>query len=129
MGLLDKLFGTSERPEEEKRLDWIQLVDTDQLSSLESASYERPQIIYKHSTTCGISSMVLGMFSRSYPLEKDRADLYFLDIHSYRSLSNEIASRFGVRHESPQLILIQEGNVILHRSHGAIADLNIEGYI
>ena len=129
MGLLDKLFGASERQEEERRLAWVQLVDAQQLDTVESASHERPQLIYKHSTTCGISSMVLGMFTRSFPLEQEEADLYFLDIHSFRPLSNEIVARFGVRHESPQLIILQDGKVVLHRSHGGIADLDLREYL
>lgn len=128
MGLLDKLFGASERSEE-RRLPWVPLEESKQLEELDSRSYDRPQLIYKHSTTCGISSMVLGMFSRSYSLEDDQMDLHFLDIHYSRPLSNEIATRYGVRHESPQLILVREGQAVLNRSHGSIAHLDIGDYI
>ena len=131
MGIFSKLFGdqSNESPGNKKKLSWIPLMEESQLNEIEQASFSKPQLIYKHSTTCGISSMVLNMFSKSYDYSEEQADLYFLDLHRHRAISNEVASRLGVRHESPQLIVLDNGEVKVHRSHGAIADLDLTVYI
>ena len=131
MGIFNKLFGelSSETSGSRKELPWKPLMEESQLESIQESSFSKPQLIYKHSTTCGISSMVLNMFSKSFDYSDDHADLYFLDLHRHRPVSNEVARRFGVRHESPQLIIIDKGEVSVHRSHGAIADLDLKSYI
>ncbi len=131
MGLFKRLFGdvSEEATSVRKSLNWIPLNEPDHLDQILERSELRPQIIYKHSTTCGISSMVLNMFIRAYDFEEDKADLYFLDIHQYRNISNALAERTGVRHESPQLIIIRNGEVLVHTSHGAIADLDLARYL
>ena len=131
MGLFQKIFGdfSSSEDTQKKTLPWIPLTEFDQLDLLDQASFNQPQLIYKHSTTCGISSMVLDMFSRSYDLKADKADLYFLDIHRSRDISNEIAERYKVRHESPQLLIVKEGKISYHTSHGAIADMELRDFI
>ena len=129
MGILDKLFGTSSGSGNGREsLPWTQLTQSSQLKEVDEQSFDRPQIIFKHSSSCGISSMVLNMFSNSYPLGNDQADLYFLDIHQNRSLSNEIASKYNVRHESPQLLIIRKGSAQFNTSHGAIADIDLSVY-
>ncbi len=130
MGFFDKLFsGSSEGEESSKSLPWIHLTDEEQLYEIAVRSEERPQVIFKHSTSCGISSMVLNMFTRAYTLNLDQVDLYFLDIHQNRSLSNNIASTFEVRHESPQLIILENKKAIFDTSHGAIADFDLANFL
>ncbi len=130
MGVLDKLFGSgSNSMQEDKKLPWIPLTDQEQLEGLQQNSYQKPQLVYKHSSTCGISSVVLNMFTKSYNLGKDRADLHFLHIQPNRQISDEIAIRYGVRHESPQLLIVKNGEVSFHTSHGAIAETDIEKYL
>lgn len=131
MGIFKNIFGgnTGEKPERKQDLPWIPLVELTQLDCIHADSFSRPQLIYKHSTTCGISSMVLNMFSKSYDFSEEQADLYFLDLHRHRAMSNEVAGRLGVRHESPQLIVVDKGEVIVHRSHGGITDLHLDSYL
>lgn len=130
MGFFDKLFtGSSSGEDSSKSLPWIPLTDGDQLDEIAARSEERPQVIFKHSTSCGISSMVLNMFTHSYSLNEDQVDLYFLDIHQNRSLSNNIASSFQVRHESPQLIILENRKAIFDTSHGAIADFDLANFL
>ena len=99
-----------------------------QLDEIKINSAKRAQLIFKHSTTCGISSMVLKMFNGSFDPSLD-CDLYFLPIQSHRELSNAIAEKFGIRHESPQLLILKDGKVSFHTSHGAIADLDLSKYL
>lgn len=125
MGIFNGLFGSKEQTQkEEKQIPWIPLVSEEQLDEIAKTSQERTQLIFKHSTTCGISRMVLNMFTSMYSLGED-VDLYFLDLHAYRNVSNAVASQFQVMHQSPQLLIIKNGETSFHTSHGAIADLNL----
>ncbi|WP_297793640.1 bacillithiol system redox-active protein YtxJ [uncultured Eudoraea sp.] len=131
MGLFSNLFNSknSDTSDKKNHLSWIPLTSIDQLSDIEQESAERPQIIFKHSTTCGISSMVLRSFKNSYLLEQNQADVYYLDLQRYRAVSDEVANRFKVYHQSPQLLMIKNGMVVVHESHGGINALELTDYI
>ncbi len=129
MGLFDSVFGKKEQVKKvEKQIPWIPLSDLDQLDEIAEQSKTRTQLIFKHSTTCGISRMVLNMFTGSYPLGEEQ-DIYFLDLHAHRAVSNAVESKFGVVHQSPQLLVIKDGVVSFHTSHGAIADIDLLQYV
>lgn len=131
MGLFNNLFSGKNANSEEKKhqIPWIPLTSVDQLGEIKQNSTRRPQIIFKHSTTCGISSMVLRSFRSSYLLEENQADLYFLDLHRYREVSNEVANKFQVYHQSPQVLIIKNGIAVANESHGGITSLNLSSYI
>ena len=129
MGIFDSVFGKKQQTtNEDKKIPWISLESMAQLDEIKINSANRTQLIFKHSTTCGISSMVLKMFNGSFDPSLD-CDLYFLPIQSHRELSNAIAEKFGIRHESPQLLILKDGKVSFHTSHGAIADLDLSKYL
>jgi bacillithiol system protein YtxJ len=131
MGIFNNLFSSKDTSSEDKKDDliWIPLTSEDQLIEIEQNSSKKPQIIFKHSTTCGISSMVLRSFKNSYSLEDNQADLYFLDLHRYRQISNEVANRFKVYHQSPQVLIIKNGTAVANESHGGITSLDLSRYI
>ena len=131
MGLFGNFFGKNDNGNSEGAMDipWVSLVDKDQLTELNENSKTRPQAIFKHSTTCGVSRMVLNMFKTSYGLEPSQMDFYFLDLHANREVSNEVANRFGVVHQSPQLLIIKNGVVVAHSSHGGISEIKLEQYV
>lgn len=130
MGLFDGLFGGDSNTEkEENSVPWINLQSVAQLDEIQEKSKGRAQVIFKHSTTCGISRMVLNMFSSGYNLEVDQIDLYFLDLHAHRDVSNEVAIKFQVIHQSPQLLVIKNGTTVFHTSHGAISEVNLEQHL
>ena len=119
MGLFDKVF-KSERDiakDEVKKVPWNELTIIEQLDDIEKESADHAVAILKHSTRCGISRMVLKQFETDYKEEYKNVKLYFLDLLNHRDISNEIASRFEVRHESPQLIILRDGRVAHHASH------------
>lgn len=123
MGFFNKVF-KSEREiakEDIVEIPWHPLTSIDQLDEIDKESNEKPVVIFKHSTRCGISRMVLKKFEREYP-QLDVADqkLYFLDLLSNRPISDEIAQRYQVRHESPQLLIIRNKKAIYHASHQSI---------
>jgi bacillithiol system protein YtxJ len=122
MGIFNKIFGSSEASEtpETSKVPWIPLTEMAQLDTIEETSKTMPVAIFKHSTRCGISKMVINQFERSYDLEARQMQLYYLDLLNYRPISQEIAARFQVWHESPQLLIIKNGVTIAHASHSQI---------
>jgi len=131
MGIFGNLFGTSNDggKKEEKTLPWISLISIEQLDNIKEKSKTKTQFIYKHSTTCGISRMVLNSLLSNYSLNEEEADLYYLDLLSYRSVSNEVGVKFQVIHESPQLLVIKNEITVFHTSHGGINEVDFNKYI
>jgi bacillithiol system protein YtxJ len=99
-------------------MNWHPINSLDQLEQIKTASFNTPQVIFKHSTTCSISRMALDRFERAEAPEN--VDFHYLDLLNYRSLSGEIATFFEVHHESPQVILIKNGECIYDESHYGI---------
>ena len=128
MGLFDTLFGKGRDDKSTDTLPWISLEAEHQIVDIKKASEERPQFIFKHSTTCGISRMVLNSFKNSYPFSAEEADLYYLDLHAHRSTSNRVADEFQVMHQSPQLLVVKNGKVVFHTSHGGITEVDLEQF-
>lgn len=129
MGLINKIFGGSSEPKEEKVLPWIALNDAKQLEDFVDKSKTKTQVVFKHSTRCGISSMVMRQFVEAYDLTVNGLDLYYLDLLNYREISNEVGYKFQVMHESPQLLVIKNGVVVAHASHGGINDLDLIKFV
>ncbi|WP_340198477.1 bacillithiol system redox-active protein YtxJ [Ascidiimonas sp. W6] len=131
MGLFDKLLGSnsSDKKDASTNVPWIALENINQLNDIVELSKETPVVIFKHSTRCGISRMVLNGFEREFDIEDDKIKLYFLDLIQFRKISNEIATRFNVWHESPQLLLIKKGEMIHHSSHSSISSIRLKEFI
>ncbi|MCD9576384.1 bacillithiol system redox-active protein YtxJ [Flavobacterium soyae] len=120
MSFFNSIFGSSENSDSPKsKVNWTELTDIHQLMEIEAVSNEKPVVIFKHSTRCSISRMALKQFEREFDLE-EAVDAYFLDLITYRDISNEIADRFDVYHESPQLILVKNGKAVYNVSHSDI---------
>jgi bacillithiol system protein YtxJ len=99
-------------------MNWITLNQTEQLDEIALKSNQKPQVIFKHSTTCSISQMALARFERAVAPEE--IDFYLLDLLNFRSISSAIAEKFQVHHESPQILLIKNGECIYDESHYGI---------
>ena len=122
MGFFDKMF-KSERDIAKREIinvPWEELTSIETLDEIEQISRDKPVAILKHSTSCGISRMVLRQFEQEYDLKEGQAKLYFLDLLRHRDISNRIASKFNVPHESPQLIIIKNGKVVYDASHSEV---------
>ncbi|MBA9074105.1 bacillithiol system protein YtxJ [Flavobacterium gossypii] len=123
MSFFTNLFGNSDESESkdtnQNSLNWNALTELKQLDSIVEESEEKPIVIFKHSTRCSISRMALKNFEREYS-DENSASLYFLDLLSHRDVSNEIAQRFHVIHQSPQLLLIKNGHSVYDVSHSEI---------
>lgn len=121
MSIFDKVFGNSDsKGTPSSSIEWIQLTELQQLDDIINLSSETPVLIFKHSTRCSISRFALKNFEAEYAIEEEKLKPYFLDLLEHRDISNEIASRFGVMHQSPQVILIRDGKAIYNTSHSDI---------
>ena len=106
MGLLKKIFG--ETPEQKKsKINWIEL----------------------NSTRCGTSIMVKRRFESSYDLDAEEMDLYYLDLLSYREISEALATQYNVMHQSPQLLIIKNNQLITAESHSDVNYLDLKSVI
>ena len=81
-------------------------------------------MIFKHSTSCGISRMVWNRARQALVGMDAKADLYYLDLLANRQVSNAVSETFSVTHQSPQVLVIKDGEVISHASHGAISEMD-----
>jgi bacillithiol system protein YtxJ len=100
-------------------MNWIEINNESQLSEVKDLSKAKPQLIFKHSTRCSISSMA------KHRLEKGVApgeiDFYYLDLIKHRNISQKVAEEFDVSHESPQVLLIKNGECVYDESHSGIS--------
>ena len=127
MSVFNYIFGKSgNQISLESKVNWINLTDLGQLDEIVALSNEKPAVIFKHSTRCSVSRMALKQFETEYDLE-DKVDVYFLDLLEHRDISNAIATRFGVFHQSPQLLLIKDGKSVYDVSHSDIDAEELKG--
>lgn len=99
-------------------MNWRILTSEQQLASIVQQSFTRPQVIFKHSTRCNISSTAKNRLEKSGTPEQ--IDFHFLDLLAHRSLSDKIADDLNVHHESPQVLLLKNGECVYEESHLAI---------
>lgn len=99
-------------------MTWIDLQSEEELNAIKERSFTRPQVIFKHSTRCSISSMAKNRLDKSStPADMD---FYYLDLLKFRNISNKITEDFKIYHESPQVLLIKNGECIYDESHSGI---------
>ncbi len=100
---------------------WCDLIAVEQIDEIVAESAQKPVLIFKHSTRCGISHMVLARIERQWREEEmNGLKTYLLDVIRYRDVSNFLSTRFAVEHESPQILIIHHGVSVLDRSHSMI---------
>ena len=126
MGLFDNFLKSADKQENKMKINWLPLNDELQLSAIIKISSDKPVLIFKHSTRCGISRMVLKNFESDYDIPETEMDLYFLDLLNYRALSQDISTKFNVIHQSPQVLVLKNGEVIYHYSHDYISAVKIK---
>jgi bacillithiol system protein YtxJ len=125
MGLFGNLFGTTQN--ETTAFNWIPLSDINQLNEIDTQSHTKTQVIFKHSTRCIISRTAIKNFEATYN-QNLTLDLYYLDLLNYRDISNEIANRYGIMHQSPQILVIKNGKCVYSETHEHIDASKLENY-
>jgi len=107
---------------------WLPLVAREQLEMLGKKDGPLVQVVFKHSTRCGLSAMMLRRFEATWADHRPDTAFYLLDLVRYRELSDALADRFELRHQSPQVMIISQGVLVASASHGDIADLKPGDY-
>lgn len=121
MGILDsigKLFGTESQPQ--NKFNWKELTSEEDVADVMHTSNEKPQVIYKHSSRCATSYFALKNVESISAEDQLKADFHMVDVISSRPVSMHIAEKLEIRHESPQLFVIKDGEVIWSGSHNQI---------
>lgn len=101
-------------------MNWKNLENIEELSVIIKASYHKPQLIFKHSTRCIISKMALKNFESGFDFG-EKADAFYLDLIAFRNISDKVSEVFKVVHESPQVLLIKNGEAVYSESHERIS--------
>jgi bacillithiol system protein YtxJ len=99
-----------------KNVEWVALESVEQLQALQKESESKAVVIFKHSSRCGTSHMVLGRLERAAEI-LEGTKMYFVDLLRHRDVSLMIENIFSVRHESPQLLIIRKREAVVHLSH------------
>jgi len=120
MSFLNKIFGSSEEEKSEKNF-WKEIESVEELNAAVAKSTTKKVAIFKHSTRCFISKTVLKNFEKEVQNSDKDVSYYFLDLIAHRDISNKIADDFGVTHQSPQLIVLENGKAVADASHQSIS--------
>lgn len=118
MNFLKKLFQNKQNNTMES---WIHITEEQQLETIKEFSKAKTAVIFKDSVTCGISAHAKHKLESAWNFETSELDFYYLDLLAYRSISNKIATDFGVTHQSPQIIMLKDGKVVDHFSHQSLS--------
>lgn len=103
-------------------MNWKKLNSKEVFSEMLSNSFDSPQVLFKHSYRCSISSFALSRMQS----QTKNIDYYLLDVIAQREISNEVAQEYNVIHQSPQILIIHHGKCIYNISHLSISDKKVE---
>lgn len=120
-------FWSTSKEEASQPEGWNVLETLDQLESLLLTSNTRPQLLFKHSTRCPVSSHAWSHLKENTGLLKGTFDLHFLDLIQFREVSNQIELCTGVQHQSPQVICLEGGKATYNASHHHIEVASLVG--
>ena len=130
MGVFNNLFGSKESKEEKvSYLKWIPLTSLDQIEAIKEQSKTESILIFKHSTRCGVSRMVIKQFEVLFQENHQQLKVYYLDLLNYRNVSDEIGYSFQIMHQSPQLLVIKNEVSVFDASHYDITQTNLTRFI
>ena len=125
MGFLDRLKASQATGVS----SWKTLSDISQLDQIAKDSEGKAVVIFKHSVTCGISAGAKNRLESQWDLVNTDIDFYYLDLLSNRAISNAIADRWAVRHQSPQIIVLRNNEAAYDTSHGSISPGDLESKV
>ncbi len=108
-----------------QKINWVNIDSLEKLDEVLSTSSEKPVLFFKHSTRCSISAMALHGLEGSWDLKEEDVTPCFVDLIQHRDVSNKIEEVTGVLHQSPQAIVLKNGEVVHQSSHNGIKALQI----
>lgn len=103
--------------------NFISIDSSDRLAELIELSHEKPVVLFKHSTTCGISAGV------RHEVSSVEGDIHTVIMQTHRPLAVEIAQHTGIRHESPQAIVLRDGQPVYSASHYDIEPQRLQSFL
>ncbi len=118
MSFFDKLLTPQLR---DTHTEWLNITSSEQLDELVEESKKQPVVIFMHSTSCGISHNIKHNLEEDWDFAPEELKFYYLDLLAFRPISNEIARKFNVIHQSPQIIVLKDGEVAFDTSHQMIS--------
>lgn len=104
---------------------WNVLESIPEVDEIFEQSKRRPQLLYKHSNRCGTCLFTKSEIENSSDDILKHSEMHFIDVISCRKVSDYIAEKLDIWHESPQAILLKNGKVVWHASHSAIKSTKI----
>ena len=113
-------FFSSKNKVNSSAIDWHELIDDSVLEEAKKLSFDKPVLIFKHSTRCPISTMAKHRLESEWDLTDEDIIPYYLDLLRYRSISDLVAKDFDIQHQSPQVLLIKNGACVYTSSHSEI---------
>ena len=129
MGLFNKILGSKVKEEKETNVNWIPFNSLEQIKTIKELSKSETIFVFKHSTRCGISSMVIKRFENLFDSSMNNIKVYYLDLLNFRAISDEVGYSFQAQHQSPQLLIIRNEVAVLNVSHYDITTVNIQKYL
>ncbi|KIA83516.1 general stress protein [Kaistella solincola] len=120
MSFFDKIF-SSDSSANSSDTFWKNIQSEEDLDKAIAESNDKKVVIFKHSTRCQISKRVLSNFESEVKASDKDATYYFLDLIKYRPISNKIADDLDVTHQSPQIIVLENGKAVKNASHSNIS--------
>ena len=114
---------------EETYLSWTPLISVEEINTIKEISKNHSILIFKHSTSCGISRMVMKQFESLFNEENKHLKVYYLDLLNFREVSSKLSEVFQVIHQSPQLLVVKNGISVYDESHYEITKVNLSKYI
>ncbi len=110
----------SKSKQQQPNVNWKSIESEEELVEIDQSSKTHPVVIFKHSSKCLISRRVLQKFEKELN-SIDQVLPFFIDVIQKKELSHKIATKYQVGHQSPQLLVIKNGECINHASHSNIS--------
>lgn len=123
------MFWNKKNKQETPSIPWHKLSTLEELDKLEKESFEKPVMLFKHSTRCNISGTALNRLERAWKESYNNIKPVYLDLIAHRDVSNAIEEKWDVEHQSPQMIVLKDGNAVYDASHLSIQASDLESWI
>lgn len=108
---------------------WFELTHEETLEQVITASHTQPVVLFKHSRTCPISAMAREKLIKAKSEDLLTLPVYEIIVQQSRFISDEVARRWAIKHESPQVLVIYRNRVVYHASHWEIDPLKVQNAV
>lgn len=109
-------------------MNWILADSADKIYEAEDLSQKERVLILKYSPKCVISHIMKNLLQKEWAEGEMRMKTYIVNVINNDAISNDIAQRYGVQHESPQVLVLEKGKVVYNASHGQVIYANLKQY-